>query len=320
MRSFLSSASMIVALLTGSFVLLACSWVARLAVPESPPALDPAEAGVQDAMAVQLTYQVGADVARRLGWVGAEASDEEAGRVVAAFAAARLHDLVANAKVEAQDGFLTVEIEQPLTEAGRKVVDASLRSMGGLEFAIVAADTDELDPPTGLHQERARLAAWMEANPGVSLARYNLVPHAEGGPHPDLFVAARRPDDTGSAPSLLERAMFLLRPDGLAESFTGGALEKVTKSTDGAGFPALGFEFTDERKPAFLEFTGRFEGRRIAILLGGEVHSAPTIAAPLLGVGIIQGQFSEEDVDGLLRTLRSDTQGGPLRPVRAEDK
>jgi len=57
----------------------------------------------------------------------------------------------------------------------------------------------------------------------------------------------------------------------------------------------------------------------MAILMDGKIHSAPLIAEPLPGGGVIRGHFTDDEVAELVRLLRTDSLGGPLIPVAQAD-
>ncbi|MEL6403364.1 MAG: protein translocase subunit SecD [Chloroflexota bacterium] len=75
------------------------------------------------------------------------------------------------------------------------------------------------------------------------------------------------------------------------------------------------FEVAPDCVSQFAEFTGRMVGQPMALVLDGEVLSAPTVNQQLDTGGIITGQFSEEEATQLGLQLRS----GALRiPLEVE--
>ena len=68
----------------------------------------------------------------------------------------------------------------------------------------------------------------------------------------------------------------------------------------------------------FGPFTGARIGEPLAIVLDGEVLSAPTIEARLDTGGVITGQFSEQEAKQLALQLRSGSLAIPLRVETAE--
>lgn len=99
---------------------------------------------------------------------------------------------------------------------------------------------------------------------------------------------------------------------------TGAGLQAasaVLAPSQGSGGPQWLINF--EIKPEFQEIFGNFTASRIgepmAIVLDGEVLSAPTIQARLSDGGVISGQFTEEDATTLALQLRSGALPIPLR-------
>lgn len=261
-------------------------------------------------------YEVDLELARALGGLAPDASEDEVTDALVDRVGARLLSLGPwTGLYLAIDppGQLIVTIDQVLTPEEQRIVDASLRSLGGVEFCVVAESFDAFDPLTDLATERQRMEMWVKENPAGTVEGYSLVPHDEGGPHPQLLVCRRRPRDDFEAPDPFEYAEFLLRPRGLRESFTGADFDSVSEALDTMGYPALGFEFSDDRKADFEAYTARFTGRNMAIVIRGEVLSSPQIGEALPGAGIIHGQFSQDEIGDLMRMLESDTHDGPLR-------
>ncbi|MEW6072037.1 MAG: hypothetical protein AB1726_05490 [Planctomycetota bacterium] len=298
---------------------------AAVLVPPTLPACRsaPAREGAPPPEAgVRLVYEVDPAVAARLGWVAAGASAPEALAAVGTHLELCLDALFpageATVGFEGERG-LAVTLAVPLAEAEQRILDAALRGIGSVELAIVAEEGDVLSPPAELRGEEERLDAWLTIHPGATLADYAIVPFAAGGPHPALEVIAWRPGPPEPNAAEVDRAVFLCRPLVLCDSFTAGDFARVTPTVDVMGFPAVAFELEEARKGDFLAFTERNVGRFLAIVIEGRlVDSAPRIEEPLPGGGIIRGQFTRAEVDELVRTLGTETLGGPLKLLRIE--
>jgi protein-export membrane protein SecD len=78
------------------------------------------------------------------------------------------------------------------------------------------------------------------------------------------------------------------------------------------------FELTTEGGTVFGPFTGSRVGQPLAIVLDGEVLSAPTIQARLDTGGVITGNFTEEEARQLALQLRSGALPIPLRVESSE--
>ena len=99
------------------------------------------------------------------------------------------------------------------------------------------------------------------------------------------------------------------------------AASAVLAPPQGSGAPQWQISF--EIKPEFQEIFGNFTASRIgepmAIVLDGEVLSAPTIQARLSDGGVISGSFTEEEANTLALQLRSGALPIPLRVESAQE-
>ncbi|MDI6759701.1 MAG: protein translocase subunit SecD [Candidatus Brocadiaceae bacterium] len=69
--------------------------------------------------------------------------------------------------------------------------------------------------------------------------------------------------------------------------------------------PVVGFEFNTEGKAKFSTLTERNIGRPMAIILDGVLYSAPTIRERIPGKGIIEGNFTQDEVNNLIAVMRA---------------
>jgi len=99
---------------------------------------------------------------------------------------------------------------------------------------------------------------------------------------------------------------------------TGAALSGASAQLGGAGHtggPAgwfINFELDTEFAEVFAQFTRSRIGQPMAIVLDGEVLSAPIIQAELATGGVITGDFTEEEAQQLALQLRSGALPIPL--------
>ena len=99
---------------------------------------------------------------------------------------------------------------------------------------------------------------------------------------------------------------------------TGAGLQAasaVLAPAQGTGSPQwmINFEIKEDYQSIFGSFTLERIGEPMAIVLDGEVLSAPTIQAQLSTGGVISGQFTEEEANTLALQLRSGALPIPLR-------
>jgi preprotein translocase subunit SecD len=96
-------------------------------------------------------------------------------------------------------------------------------------------------------------------------------------------------------------------PPGLEPLFAGEQVRTSRAGTDRFGQPAVDFELHDEGSRLFAEYTRRAAGtgEQFAIVLDGEIISAPTVNEPITGGrGQISGNFTSSEVGRLVTVLR----------------
>ncbi|MBN1942863.1 MAG: protein kinase [Phycisphaerae bacterium] len=75
--------------------------------------------------------------------------------------------------------------------------------------------------------------------------------------------------------------------------------------TDEFGQPAVGFHFDEPGGDLFKKLTSTHLNQAMAIIVGGEVYSAPTIRSAIRERGLITGKFTQQEVDGLVHALQA---------------
>ncbi len=87
-----------------------------------------------------------------------------------------------------------------------------------------------------------------------------------------------------------------------------------SQPTFNEGRPVVSFRFDAAGGARFGDMTSKNAGRRLAIILDGEVISAPRINEPILGGnGIITGQFSVQEANDLSLLLRAGALPAPMQ-------
>ncbi|MFK7743213.1 MAG: hypothetical protein AB8H80_23055 [Planctomycetota bacterium] len=113
----------------------------------------------------------------------------------------------------------------------------------------------------------------------------------------------RGPAAAGAPPHLLECVAINLHE----QHFHQGDL-KLSACTLGIGMSgglAVNYELKRERKEAYSEFSFANRGRMCAILLQGQIASAPIFRGRIAGRGVIEGNFTQQQAERLVKTLRS---------------
>jgi preprotein translocase subunit SecD len=86
---------------------------------------------------------------------------------------------------------------------------------------------------------------------------------------------------------------------------TGRDLKNARPSVGEFNRPIVHFSLTPQGSDAFAELTGNNIGRGLAIVLDGRVVSAPVINARISDEGIIEGDFTPQEVQDLSTVLKS---------------
>ncbi|MEW4487494.1 protein translocase subunit SecD [Thalassoglobus sp. JC818] len=122
---------------------------------------------------------------------------------------------------------------------------------------------------------------------------------------------------TDSAGQPLREFLVVVDPDP-AKRITGRYLVSVREEITEKGL-AVGFTFNPQGGYLFGQVTARNrpqEGEgfysHLAVLLDGQIHSAPTINAVITTTGVIEGRFTEEEVENLLGVLNAGALEVPL--------
>jgi SecD/SecF fusion protein len=194
-------------------------------------------------------------------------------------------------------------------------------NQGSLQFRIVLNASDDL----GYAAELEKYSTWRTANPDAAPTDFNRVDEANGGPRSGVLwygMSENAPPQTApngldAVPVRNEGAIRNTSPDDPDSwDFTGAGIEAVFPSADRAARPAVGYKMKSSRGTAYADFTEEFKGRAMAIILSGEVYSAPEIEGRIPGQGIITGGlggFSVEEVTEFITVLR--TGSLPIVPV-----
>lgn len=97
---------------------------------------------------------------------------------------------------------------------------------------------------------------------------------------------------------------------------SGKDLESNSRVELGPDGPVIHFEFRNEAKRTFEEFTRANIGKRLAIFLDKRLISAPTIEDVIPGSGIIRGRFTVEQAKTLSNMLNAGALPVPLKVVQ----
>jgi len=128
---------------------------------------------------------------------------------------------------------------------------------------------------------------------------FNLVEEALGGRTPAGYALS---DDEQGQPLLLEAQPVI----------TGSSLTDARVDFGQYGEPVVNFTLNHEGGQAFARSTSANIGRRLAIVLDGQVQSAPVIRSRIANQGQITGQFNQQEAHDLAIVLRAGALPAPI--------
>ena len=111
--------------------------------------------------------------------------------------------------------------------------------------------------------------------------------------------------------------VLLYTTEAMSLDHLGGrqwAMKSVFPSQDQLGRAAVAFQLDQAGGQLMGRLTGPNINRPMAIVLDGEIYSAPTLQSQINASGQISGNFSPEDIDYLTRVLQGGELEAKLRP------
>lgn len=213
----------------------------------------------------------------------------------------------------------TDRIEVIVPGADAEKVEATKRKitdLGKLEFAILANEVDHSDlialadnlpeNKNELYRGDALIAKWREP----------AIDSETGAPKigPGDRVHTRTVTRKGK-PVL--QYLVVEDPDE-KRRITGDLLKSVRETVTDKGL-AVGFTFNERGGHLMQQLTAKYQPRpgagyktRLAVLLNEEIHSAPTINAVIGSSGVIEGSFTQQEIDELVGVLNAGALQVPL--------
>ncbi|MEP6755792.1 MAG: protein translocase subunit SecD [Chthonomonadales bacterium] len=92
----------------------------------------------------------------------------------------------------------------------------------------------------------------------------------------------------------------------------GDKLKSNSRADIGTGKPVIHFEFQDDAKDIFKDYTRAHIGKRLAVFLDRKLITAPTVNDVIPGTGIIEGSFTAESAKALADQLNAGALPVPL--------
>ncbi|VAX37667.1 Protein translocase subunit SecD, partial [hydrothermal vent metagenome] len=127
-----------------------------------------------------------------------------------------------------------------------------------------------------------------------------------------------------SAGNIIRQYLVIYGKDN--ERVTGKYLTRAGSTRDQSGDPAVSFNFDSEGAYRFRNLTTKYKPRpgdktkyHLAVLLDGEIHSAPTINEPIGASGQISGNFTQASVRELVNVLNAGALEVPIDPKPVQE-
>lgn len=218
----------------------------------------------------------------------------------------------------------TDRIEIIIPGADKDVVEQKkkqITTLGSLEFAVLA---NERQHPLIIQQAKALLEKQDELRKdGRVVASWRRVDPKEDdkmGAHGEVAVReVTRRDEKGKDVKVRQ---FLVAHDPPDKAVTGRYLVRAGSTLDPQEGMAVSFSLNTKGGYLFGELTNRYQPNpndgfrsRLAILLDGQIHSAPEIRDRIPSGNVqITGRFTQQEVDALIAVLNAGALEVPLIP------
>ena len=223
----------------------------------------------------------------------------------------------------------TNRIEVIIPKADPQVVEQTKRMMtrlGSLELAILANRRDVkfqdlVRRAEELPDDKTRVITEVPQTDGSTRSRVDgaWLPISEDGRDvqnsPNQLVFKKRPNLQGQP---VDHVLVSYEDENLR--VTGENLNNVYQTNDENGRLGVGFRLNFIGATKFGELTGANEPdrssgfyRHLAIILDGEVFSAPTLNERISGSGQISGDFTGEEINELIGVLKAGALEVPLK-------
>lgn len=172
----------------------------------------------------------------------------------------------------------------------------------GLEGDRILIQLPGVDDPERVKEiiKSTAFLEFKEVVQGPAPDRASLLAGYAGLPPSDAEVVSG--NRTGFSGEVVGRNYYLVKKSSI---ITGRDLRSARRSQDEYQMPIVQFDLNPSAADKFGEYTGSHIGVPMAIVLDGNVMSAPTIRARITDSGIIEGNFSIEEAEDLALVLRA---------------
>lgn len=183
------------------------------------------------------------------------------------------------------------------------VAEPVIQAAGGERIVVQLPGVDDPDRVRKLIKNTAflefRITVYPKAG-GGGVSRDEILQHYNGRVPDDVeILPVQRTDrDAGNATPLfcaVERR----------RTVTGRDLRNARPQLGNMSQPIVEFTLTPDGSRSFATLTGDHVGSGLAIVLDGQIVSAPVIRSKISDSGIIEGSFTQKEVEDLSTVLRS---------------
>ena len=168
---------------------------------------------------------------------------------------------------------------------------------GELNFQLVAPDSEQTE--VNISRIEAEMTNFEQA-----LVAYNSLTDEERSsqtaPKSPRQIVVERPGGTDGL-----TAGKVVVENQSPNLVSASLLSSTTPTTNETGQPAVGFEFGGKGATLFADMTGENINREMAIVLDGKAMSIANINARISRNGVLEGGFSNDEVNDLVSILRA---------------
>ncbi len=195
-------------------------------------------------------------------------------------------------------------IENRVNQYGVAEPTIARQGMEGDRIVVQLPGVDDPDRVKRLIKSTAflefRLTEYPPNGGGGAATRDEILTHYAGNLPADVEILTQDSrDDQGR---VLGQRFFAVQK---RQVITGRDLKSANTSQGQFNQPVVAFHLSAEGAKMFGETTGANVGRGLAIILDNRVVSAPVINSRITDSGVIEGNFTQQEVQDLVTTLRS---------------
>jgi len=186
------------------------------------------------------------------------------------------------------------------------VTEPVIQAAGGERIVVQLPGVDDFERVRALIKNTAflefRITVYPKDGSHPAASREEILQHF-GGKLPDDVEIIQGTDQRGDRDSGPPQPRFYAVEK--RRTVTGRDLRTARPAQGNMGQPIVEFHLTPDGAKAFATLTGEHVGSGLAIVLDGRVVSAPVIRSQIRDSGIIEGSFTQREVEDLSTVLRS---------------